>query len=825
MVLLVSAIITHVMYTSIIRLRAPPVALFTFSAPTELRVNETITFDASTSSDPDGSIISFEWNFDDGATVTETDPVTFHAYTASGNYTVTLTVTDDDGFTDTKSTLLKILPLLPQGLATYVQTWQYPFGGVLKGIIEDPQSGHVMEVHKFFFLDSMNNVVEFLPDYNLFRKWDIPTRDSGAWFGISIMNLRRVFFTQPNANKIGELNEPEDTFTEWVVPNSFYGESKPYGIVVGGRPGPVYFTDIAGSRIGRLQPPQDAFTMWLLPSERRPSGITITQGKIYFLENGNRIGQLNPSTNTITEWTVPDSFGPWSHYIVASQGFLFVTSDSGNNIGRFDPTTNLFVQWFVPSANGKPKGILVDPLDPSLRAYFVESGSGKIGLLDTLSNGTEMLLPFITLQLNRTTTISTRVTTNATPTEVKVPPTTTTVYGETNGAFMEWHLPVPEGGLEALAPSTFRVLFTHNSGIVGRFQTIVKTITEFLLPSDSLPAKLSFRQPTPTEILFTESDNKIGRLNVAENTITEWILPSTGARPFEFAPRYGLAFGDVTFFTEEGANKIASFDPNTNILKEWIVPTSDSMPHGIAFSGASLYFAEFGANKIGRLDPFTNTITEWSIPTTTSGTSHVELWSRYLAFTETFANKIGLLDPMSNTFIELAIPTPNSYPTELTGSESGHLYFVESRSNQIGSLAKYSYGYVFKEWTISTTNLTSMHRQVRNVFFLDSANNKIGFFDPSLDTSASEETVEPSVVEVTPTTTLVTPIENTLTPQVRPVTVTWITAIGEVSNGLIKWVIPTSDSLPLGIVNTDGSGVFFTENNKNKIGRLSGNWF
>jgi len=50
----------------------------------------------STSSDPDGSIVSYSWNFGDGsAPVTAQNPS--HSYAAAGTYPVTLTVTDNQG--------------------------------------------------------------------------------------------------------------------------------------------------------------------------------------------------------------------------------------------------------------------------------------------------------------------------------------------------------------------------------------------------------------------------------------------------------------------------------------------------------------------------------------------------------------------------------------------------------------------------------------------------------------------------------------------------------------------------------------------------------
>jgi len=75
----------------------PPVASFTYTPEVPL-VEQTITFDASSSYDPDGTIVKYEWDFGDG-TEKQIGMSLIHSYSTADNYMVTLTVTDDDGLT------------------------------------------------------------------------------------------------------------------------------------------------------------------------------------------------------------------------------------------------------------------------------------------------------------------------------------------------------------------------------------------------------------------------------------------------------------------------------------------------------------------------------------------------------------------------------------------------------------------------------------------------------------------------------------------------------------------------------------------------------
>jgi PKD repeat protein len=85
--------------STIILVSAPgnqlPVAAFVADPEGSFIVPVTISFDASASYDPDGSIAAYQWDFGDGDT--GAGKVTSHEYTSYGTYNVILTVYDDTG--------------------------------------------------------------------------------------------------------------------------------------------------------------------------------------------------------------------------------------------------------------------------------------------------------------------------------------------------------------------------------------------------------------------------------------------------------------------------------------------------------------------------------------------------------------------------------------------------------------------------------------------------------------------------------------------------------------------------------------------------------
>ncbi|MBU1570212.1 MAG: PKD domain-containing protein, partial [Proteobacteria bacterium] len=72
----------------------PSTSNFSIS-PSSVTINETVYFNGSLSTDSDGRIVNWEWNFGDGNTSTLQNPT--HTYASDGTYTVTLYATSPKG--------------------------------------------------------------------------------------------------------------------------------------------------------------------------------------------------------------------------------------------------------------------------------------------------------------------------------------------------------------------------------------------------------------------------------------------------------------------------------------------------------------------------------------------------------------------------------------------------------------------------------------------------------------------------------------------------------------------------------------------------------
>jgi len=144
-------------------LNTPPTADASAGEPYLGFVGEEITFDGSRSSDSDGEIVSWTWDFGDGEY--GSGKRVRHAYSDPGTYTVVLTVEDNAGAEDTDETTAVItkanrIPTAPDvdGPQTGTQNTEYTYTAVSTDGDNDTIQYH------FAWDDGTNNITEFVPN-------------------------------------------------------------------------------------------------------------------------------------------------------------------------------------------------------------------------------------------------------------------------------------------------------------------------------------------------------------------------------------------------------------------------------------------------------------------------------------------------------------------------------------------------------------------------------------------------------------------------------------------------------------------------------------
>jgi len=94
----------------------PPVADFSYM-PAQPLTGETVLFDGTVSSDFDGTIMTYAWDFDGNGEIDAAESIASHVFPSPGTYNVSLTVTDNAGNADTVTYSVAIIGAPQEPLA------------------------------------------------------------------------------------------------------------------------------------------------------------------------------------------------------------------------------------------------------------------------------------------------------------------------------------------------------------------------------------------------------------------------------------------------------------------------------------------------------------------------------------------------------------------------------------------------------------------------------------------------------------------------------------------------------------------------------------
>jgi hypothetical protein len=369
----------------------PPSASFAKSC-----VEATCDFDASGSRDPDGSIVSYAWTFGDGGTGSGLTPS--HSYPATGDYTVTLTVTDNLGDTgqasDTVSVTVPVVPSLAVAdVATanssvsggYQDTWTA--GGGAESITESHNGGrpsnrsdsldHVWQ----FNLTGGNHVfhVDASPDFpagdadsEFLFEWSASS--NGGWSPmVSVSAASSGYQSYDIGAGIAGVVYVRVTDTDTTPGNTVYSTISVDHMFFDS-PAPV--TDPPGMA-AVLDPVSGADDVPVTAMLSWSSGLNADTHRVYFGTDSNNLSQVSVQSET--------SYDPPGN-LATSQTYYWRV-DEVNGIG----TTRGSLWSFTTSSASGPTELLVD----SIALGTVNAGKGSkfgqaiVSVVDDLGNPVE----------------------------------------------------------------------------------------------------------------------------------------------------------------------------------------------------------------------------------------------------------------------------------------------------------------------------------------------------------------------------------------------------------------------------------------------------
>ena len=220
----------------------PPVPSFSVNPP-EPEAGEPLVFDASRTSDPDGTIDQIWWDFGDGTSAI--GHVAEHAYPSPGTYTVALTVSDDDGAV---TTLIDVLTVRePESTPIAAFTWS-PVSSAGTRLPRDVRAGDRVLLDAANAHDPNGSIEEYSWDLQSDGTFDLRTSEprtvidplpAGAWpVTLRVVDADGNTDAVMHVLTVADLKPPEAGF-EMSPPVPAVGD-------------PIRFVDHSGSIDGTL---------------------------------------------------------------------------------------------------------------------------------------------------------------------------------------------------------------------------------------------------------------------------------------------------------------------------------------------------------------------------------------------------------------------------------------------------------------------------------------------------------------------------------------------------------------------------------------------
>ncbi len=171
----------------------------------------TVQFDSTGSRDPDGTDVTFAWDFGDGSTSTEPNPT--HTYTEAGNLTASLTVTDADGEATTTTRRITAGNTAPTVVVDAPPNGGFfNFGDIIQYsvTVTDPEDGDAVDCDDVVVQPALGHD-EHAHSYDQYFGCEgaIPVNGDTGHIGANIFGVITVTYTDQGAEGVDPLTTQE----------------------------------------------------------------------------------------------------------------------------------------------------------------------------------------------------------------------------------------------------------------------------------------------------------------------------------------------------------------------------------------------------------------------------------------------------------------------------------------------------------------------------------------------------------------------------------------------------------------------------------------
>jgi len=375
----------------------PPVAVA--GGPYAMNEGSSVTLSASGSTDSDGTISSYAWDFDcDGQFDDATGVAPSFTTTSSGTHIVGLQVTDNRGATATSTATITVSNVAPTANAGSDQSG---FVGVVIGVTGIGSS------------DPGNDIVSYDWDLDNDGQYDdasgVNASFSSAVAGVFTVGVKVTDADGAVSYDSATITVTEAAFTKFYVlndasTNATYeyaadgksienyainsGNSAPRGaastaagttVWVADKNRKVYVYNTAGGL-------QGSWSAGTLASNAQVEGLATNGSDVWIVDNSsNKVfrytsaaGRLSGSQTAVSSFSLNTS-NTNPKGIVTDGTYLWVVNDSSSDkVFKYTLSGSLVGSWTIDSGNQTPTGLTIDPANGSQSIWIVDSGTDRV---------------------------------------------------------------------------------------------------------------------------------------------------------------------------------------------------------------------------------------------------------------------------------------------------------------------------------------------------------------------------------------------------------------------------------------------------------------